>query len=58
MIVHYYFRMLTLIIFGMFMNSPRKDELSFELDERPREQVSQLYLKEKERRVELAHEVN
>lgn len=40
------------------MNSSRKNDVSFELDKEPREQVNHLYLKEKEKRVELTHEVN
>lgn len=40
------------------MNSSRKNDASFELDKESREQVSHLYLKEKEKRVELTHQVN
>lgn len=59
MIVHYYFQTVNAyIIFGMFMNSSSKDEVSFEIDKEPREQANHLYVKEKEKRVELAHEVN
>lgn len=40
------------------MNSSSKNELSLEIDKEPREQANHLYVKEKEKRAELAHEVN